>query len=89
MTDVAKKKRVRKKKSRADLLDPHEYIAAEYGKELIAPVAKLPKDCYWYAWKGPADAAALFFDVRKFDRFNQVAKLTDLPDGATDGCVFL
>ena len=84
---IIKRKRVRKKKS-GDLLDPYEYLATEFGKELVAPVDKLPADCTWYAWKGPPDAAAMFFDTRKFERFTHIAQLKALPEGATGGCVF-
>lgn len=84
---IIKRKRIRKKKS-GDLLDPYEYLATEFAKELVAPVDKLPADCQWYAWKGPADAAAMFFDTRKFDRFPNIAALKNLPEGATGGCVF-
>jgi len=85
---IIKKKRVRRKKS-GDLLDPYEYLATEFGKELVAPVSELPQDCTWYAWKGPPDAAALFFDTRKFERFTNIAQYTGkLPDGATGGVVF-
>ncbi len=84
---ILKKKRVRRKKS-GDMLDPYEYLATEFGKELVAPVDALPADCQWYAWKGPADAAAMFFDTRKFERFNHIAQLTKMPEGATGACVF-
>lgn len=84
---IIKKKRVRRKKT-GDLLDPYEYLATEFGKELVAPMDTLPKDCTWYAWKGPPDAAAMFFDTRKFERFTHIAQLTKLPEGATGGCVF-
>lgn len=82
-----KRKRVRRKKS-GDMLDPYEYLATEFGKELVAPVDALPADCQWYAWKGPADAAAMFFDTRKFERFDHIAQLTKMPEGATGACVF-
>lgn len=84
---IFKKKRVRRKKS-GDMLDPYEYLATEFGKELVAPVAALPADCQWYAWKGPADAAAMFFDTRKFERFDRIAQLEKMPEGATGACVF-
>lgn len=84
---IIKKKRVRRKKQ-ADLLDPYAYIAAEFGKELAEPVSKLPSDCQWYAWTGPVDTVAMFFDTRKFERFQYVSELTVRPDGATGACVF-
>lgn len=84
-----KKRNVRPKKSAGDMLDPYEYLATTFGKELVEPVDKLPPDCQWYAWRGPADAAALFFDTRKFERFQHIARYTGKVDpSATGACVF-
>lgn len=86
---VIKKKRVRKKKT-GDLLDPYEYLATEFGKELVEPVTEMPADCTWYAWKGPPDAAAMFFDTRKFERFTLIAqfKHPKVPAEASGAVVF-
>lgn len=92
ITDLKPPKRFKKritKKKKGELLDPYEYLAETFGKTLVDPVSKLPDDCHWYAWKGPADAAALFFDTRKFERFDNIAQYTGkLATGATGACVF-
>lgn len=84
---MTKPKRIRKKKQ-ADLLDPYEFLAAEFGKELVAPMDEIPKDSHWYAWKGPADAAAMFMDTRKFEPYLYCAELKKRPAEATGAMVF-
>lgn len=84
---VVKRKRVRRKK-KGDILDPYEYLAETFGKTLTEPVVNLPSDCHWYAWKGPADAAAMFFDTRKFEPYTYCAELLARPSGATGAVVF-
>ena len=82
-----KRKRVRRKK-KGDILDPYEYLAETFGKKLLEPVTVLPKDCHWYAWKGPADAAAMFMDTRKFEPYTYIAELKKRPPEATGAVVF-
>ena len=84
---VVKRKRVRKKKQ-SDILDPYEYLAELFGKTLAEPVTVLPSDCHWYAWKGPADAAAMFMDTRKFEPYTYCAELLHRPMGSSGALVF-
>jgi len=84
---VTKRKRVRRKK-KGDILDPYEYLAETFGKTLVEPVDVIPKDSHWYAWKGPADAAALFMDTRKFEPYTYMAELRKRPAEATGAVVF-
>jgi len=84
---VTKRKRVRKKKQ-SDILDPYEYLAETFGKTLTEPVDVIPQNCHWYAWRGPADAAAMFMDTRKFEPYTYIAELRKRPAKATGAVVF-
>lgn len=87
---VEAKRKIRKRRRRSEELEPLEYVADVFGKEIGERQVSMPPKCAWYAWRGPATEAVLFLDTRKFEGYPFVSELdrTMWPKDATYAVVF-